>query len=264
MNELVEIILTSALVVWAYMTLFYLLALAGKNASVADSGWGMGFILISTVLLNKNLDLSLLQMMVHILITVWGVRLAVHIFTRNLGRDEDWRYANWRREWGKHYPWRSYFQIFMLQGASMLVIAAPIFISNMELGANSLRLSAYIGMAIWAVGFFFESIGDFQLQRFVRDPKTKGKIMKSGVWKYTRHPNYFGEVTQWWGLFVMVIGAPYWWLAIVSPGLITFLLLKVSGIPMLEKKWAKVKEYQDYKKRTSAFFPWPPKPAKSK
>lgn len=241
------------------MTTFYFLAMLGKNASIVDIGWGMGFVLISTVVLGRSDDISYLQLLVHILVTLWGLRLATHVFLRNLGRPEDWRYADWRKDWGKSYPWRSYLQINMLQGLMMLLIAAPIYISALEAGDSDLTFWASAGTAVWLIGFFFESVGDYQLRRYIKGGKTKGRIMRYGLWKYTRHPNYFGEVTQWWGLFIALAGASFWWLGIISPLVITYLMLKVSGIAMLEKKWDKVKEYQDYKKITSAFFPWPPK-----
>jgi len=259
MEDLFDVIWPAAIAVWVYMTVFYLLATAAKNSSIVDIAWGMGFVLVSTVVLWRSDDVSYLQLLVHLLITLWGLRLAVHVFMRNLGRPEDWRYANWRKDWGKTYPWRSYLQIFMLQGIMMLLIGAPIFISALESGDSDLTIWASAGTAIWMIGFFFESLGDYQLRKYLKNGKTKGKIMRSGLWKYTRHPNYFGEVTQWWGLFVILVGAPHWWLGVISPILITYLLIKVSGIVMLEKKWDKVKEYQEYKKVTSAFFPLPPK-----
>ena len=259
MNEILEVFLASAVVVWFLMTLLYVIASVGKNASIIDTFWGLGFVVISTFLLARNEDLSSLQILVHILVSLWGIRLALHVFTRNLGRGEDWRYAQWRKDWGKTYPWRSYLQIFMLQGLLMLLIAAPLFISYQASGDSRLSVWASVGVLIWSIGFFFETIGDYQLRQFIKDKKTKGKIMKYGVWKYTRHPNYFGEVTQWWGLLIVIAGQPNWWTGIISPLIITYLLLKVSGIPMLEKKWDKVKEYQAYKKVTSPFFPLPPR-----
>ena len=259
MEDLIAVIWPAAVAVWLYMTTFYLLGLAGKNASIVDTGWGIGFVLITTVVLGRSTDISSLQLLVHLLVTLWGLRLAAHVFLRNAGRPEDWRYANWRKEWGKTYLWRSYLQIFMLQGLLMLLIAAPVYLSALEPGYSNLSPLAYIGAMIWLVGFLFETIGDYQLRKYIKDGKTKGRIMRYGLWKYTRHPNYFGEVTQWWGLFIAVAGAPYWWLGIISPAIITFLMIKVSGIAMLEKRWDGVKEYQEYKKVTSAFFPLPPK-----
>ena len=259
MESFLEIIWAPALAVWGFMTVFYVISRVQNDGGLADTAWGLGFVLISTVLLLNNDDPSSLQTLLHILVTVWGVRLATHIFTRNLGRPEDKRYAQWREDWGDTYWWRSYLQIFMLQGFLMLVVSAPVYAATLRAGAISLGAWAYIGLALWLVGFFFEAVGDWQLRQFIKDKKTKGKIMRYGVWKYTRHPNYFGEVAMWWGLFIAVIGAPYWYLAAIGPITISYLLLYVSGIPMLEKKWDDNKEYQEYKKVTSPLIPMPPK-----
>ncbi len=198
------------------------------------------------------------QILVTVLIFIWGERLAIHIAIRNRGRGEDFRYAQWRKDWGKAFLIRSFFQIFMLQGVLLLIISYPVILINysMEKGIKALDV---MGLVLWVVGFFFEAVGDYQLLRFKRDKRNRGKIMSRGLWRFTRHPNYFGEAVMWWGIFLMAISVENGWTVIISPLLITLLLLKVSGVIMLEKKYVGNKEFEDYAKRTSGFFPWFPK-----
>jgi steroid 5-alpha reductase family enzyme len=198
------------------------------------------------------------ELLVSLLVAVWGVRLAVHIGLRNRGKGEDPRYRQWREEWGRHAMVRSFFQIFLLQGLLIVVISLPV--TRIILSEES-RLSPLdlIGILVWLMGFLFEAIGDYQLMQFKKDPAAKGKIMTSGLWKYTRHPNYFGEVTLWWGVYLIALAVPGGWATIIGPITITFLILGVSGIPLLEKKYEGNKEFDDYRRRTSAFFPMPPK-----
>jgi steroid 5-alpha reductase family enzyme len=189
---------------------------------------------------------------------VWGTRLTLHIFFRNRGRGEDFRYAKWRKEWGRRVVPRSFFQIFMLQGVFLVLIALPVVLANGSTGKNLMPLDV-AGAAVWLVGFFFESVGDYQLSRFRKNPENRGRIMTGGLWRYTRHPNYFGEAAIWWGIFLIALSVRNGWLGIISPLTITFLLLKVSGIAMLEKKYVGNSEFAAYARRTSAFFPWFPK-----
>ncbi len=256
--SLVDIILYSAAAVFAYMTVIFIVALFKKDNSIVDIAWGLGFILVALLTFFLEKEFAVRHILVTVLVLIWGTRLAVHILFRNKGRGEDFRYAQWRIEWGKWFLLRSFFQIFMLQGLLLLVIAYPVILTNhsRKEGISYLDL---VGVVLWITGFFFEALGDFQLSRFKRDPGNKGKIMRSGLWKYTRHPNYFGEAVMWWGIFLIALSVPLGWTAIVSPFLITFLLLRVSGVTMLEKKYVGNEEFEDYAKRTSAFFPWFPK-----
>ncbi len=255
---MIDYIFYSAAAVLVYMTLVFLIALFMKDNSIVDIAWGLGFVLVALLTFFLEKGFTFRHALVTALVLIWGFRLAVHIFIRNRGRGEDFRYAQWRREWGKGFLLRSFFQIFMLQGLLLLVIASPVLLvnSSKEAGASLLDL---FGLILWLVGFFFEAGGDHQLSRFKRNPQNRGKIMSSGLWKYTRHPNYFGEAAMWWGVFLIALSVPYGWTAVVSPLLITFLLLRVSGVTMLEKKYAGNKEFEAYTKRTNAFFPWFPK-----
>ena len=252
-----ETLLTTAVLwVWAFVTVWFGISLVLRRNDVADVAWGLGITCIAIVayIYGTMSDVSLL---LTALIVVWGLRLGFHIGIRNSKKKEDPRYAAWRDEWGVWFIPRSYLQVFILQGALMICVGYSAL--HAAVYGGSVHALAYVGIAVWLVGFIFEAVGDYQLVRFLREPEHKGKIMKYGLWKYTRHPNYFGEVTQWWGLWLIVASLPFGWVALLSPLTITFLILKVSGIPMLEKAFDTNPEFQEYKKRTSAFFPLPPR-----
>lgn len=243
--------------VFVYMTAFFLTAAVIKRNDLADTAWGLGFILVTYLSLYLSDNLNIVQYVLAGLVTLWGLRLAIHIFSRNRGKGEDYRYKAWREEWGKWWLVRSYLQVFLLQGLLLVVIASPIVLSSAV--TPNLSWLTYIGVAIWLFGFYFEAVGDYQLRQFIKDPNNKGKIMNQGLWRYTRHPNYFGEVTMWWGIWLIAFVAPWGWFAIIGPLTITFLILKVSGIPMLEAKYVGNQDYEEYKRKTSKFFPLPPK-----
>jgi len=237
------------LVVLSFMVLMFIIGLVKKNNGIVDIGWGIGFIVIALFTLVKNGNYTLFQIIGTILVIIWGLRLSLHIYARNKDKPEDFRYANWRTQWGKWVNLRAFFQVYMLQGLLMLFIAIPIIIIN-SYSYSRFGIISIIGLLMWFFGFIFESLGDYQLKEHLKKSKS---IMQTGLWKYTRHPNYFGESVQWWGLGLMAISIAWW--SLISPIIITFLLLKISGVPMLEKKWDKNKEYQEYKKHTNAFFP---------
>jgi steroid 5-alpha reductase family enzyme len=192
------------------------------------------------------------------MVTIWGSRLAWHIHRRNKGKAEDFRYLAWRKEWGKWFYLRSYFQVYFLQGVLLFCVVMPVLVINSQ-PAQSLGFVELMGFVIWAIGFWFESTGDAELARFLKVPTNKGKLMQSGLWQYTRHPNYFGEVTQWWGIWVIAMAAPSGIIGIIGPLTITFLILKISGIPLLEKKMAEHPDFAQYKNRVSVFIPLPPR-----
>ncbi len=223
-----------------------------------DIAWGIGFILVAIVTFVLQPVRVIRPILVTALILVWGTRLAAHIAIRKRGKGEDFRYAKWRKDWGKWLHVRSFIQIYILQGLFLLIIAYPVMLINHSKEAEIFFLDI-AGLIIWFVGFFFEAVGDYQLTKSKKKEENKGKIITQGLWKYTRHPNYFGEVAMWWGIFLIALSVENGWTAIVSPLLITFLLLKVSGITMLEKKYVGNKEFEEYAKSTSAFFPWLPK-----
>jgi len=249
----------AALGVWIYMTAFYVAALVRRDNSVADVAWGPGFFLACVAALTVRGDLSFRPVVATTLVGVWGFRLAFHIARRNRGKGEDPRYAKWREDWGKWFVVRSYLQVFILQGFLLLVIASSVITVNAAENPP-LGILDGLGIAIWLVGFLFEVVGDAQLARFKADPANRGKVMDRGLWRTTRHPNYFGEATMWWGLYLLALGVPGGAWTLVSPLTITFLLLRVSGVPMLEKgRMGERPGYREYVERTNAFFPWFPK-----
>lgn len=253
-----------------FMSGMYLLAQYLKDSSIVDIGWGLGFVMVGVSLcILVSSEPKTIFRLTMTLVSIWGLRLFWHILKRKAGKPEDWRYQNWRNQWGSNHWWRSYFQIFVLQALLMCIIAAPLIVASIS-DVATLNWLMIVGLIVWAIGFTFEAVGDYQLDQFILkrnkavESSTKKKpkvdrIMKTGLWRYTRHPNYFGEITQWWGLWIIVASLDYGWFALISPLLISFLLLKVSGIPMLEKKWAKDKEFKKYKAKTSALIPLPPK-----
>lgn len=250
-----------AVLIAVYMTLWFLAALAKKDNSVADIAWGLGFVVVAASTFLFRRGALLLPLVVTVLVAVWGLRLSVHILARSRKRGEDPRYAEWRRKWGRSFVWRSYLQVFLLQGFFLLVIASPVILVNSRRNGPDAGAGAFLwlGGLVWVLGFVFEAVGDAQLARFKKDPANKGKIMDRGLWRYTRHPNYFGEALMWWGIWVIALEVPGGWATAVSPVLITVLLVKVSGIPLLEKRYAGNPTFQAYARRTSAFVPWFPK-----
>lgn len=251
--ELVQLAATTILI---YMLGWFLVALIVKRFDIVDIAWGLGFILVAWTMYLRLPAPAPSYLLVCILTTLWGVRLSGHIFFRNRAKQEDFRYAHWRREWGKWANLRALFQVFLLQGVCMFIISFATL--TIALTGPIIDMFTYAGVIVWAIGFFFESVGDFQLGQFLQT-NTNGAVMQSGLWQYTRHPNYFGEVAQWWGIWIQSIGPTIAVLGIISPITITILILGVSGIPMLEKKYEGNPSYQAYKKRVSAFFPRPPR-----
>jgi steroid 5-alpha reductase family enzyme len=255
---MVKLFTLAAVVALVYMTLVFFLALARKNNGVVDIAWGLGFILVSFAVFMTYGRGRPRQWLALALVLTWGGRLALHVFRRNHGREEDFRYAAWRRQWGKYFVIRSFGQIFMLQGLLLLLVSAPVLLI---VGREQppLKLLDGLGVLVWLTGFLFETIGDRQLAAFIRDPTNRGKLMTTGLWRFTRHPNYFGESTLWWGMAILALSAPRGWLGLIGPMVITFLLLFVSGVPLLEKKYHGRPDWEQYKKHTSMFFPWFPK-----
>ncbi len=250
--------LTLAAVLWAYVSLWYAVAVWKKRNDVADVAWGLGFVLLAWTSFFLARAAGARGVIVSTLTSAWGLRLAWHIGRRHRGKAEDYRYAVWRQEWGKWFYLRSYLQVFLLQGAFLLLTAMPVLIINGS-ARGELGVLDGIGVSIWIIGFSVEAVSDVQLARFVRDPLNRGRILQSGLWRYTRHPNYFGEIVQWWGIWGIALGTAGGWLGVVGPITITILIVKVSGIPMIERKMAENPDFADYKRRTSALIPLFPK-----
>lgn len=250
--------LTLAIVLFAYMSLWFVISLIKKRNDVADIAWGLGFMLMAWLSFFYSENSGPRGLIVAVLVSIWGFRLAWHIYSRNKNKTEDYRYLAWRKEWGRLFYLKSYLQVYLLQGFFLFLIAIPIMTFNKNNGL-SLGLVDLIGLLVWVIGFYFEARGDAELAYFVKNPKNKGKIIQSGLWAYSRHPNYFGEVTLWWGIFIISLGSGPFYYMLIGPLTITFLIFFVSGIPMLEKKYLNNPVFEEYKKRTSVFLPLPRK-----
>lgn len=255
-------LLGAAILLISYFTVFFIIAQIKNNNAIVDIGWGLGFVLLAVYSLLYQLitdSLYPFQIVVTILVALWGLRLFLYISIRNFKKPEDYRYQDMRKKWGKKNPHvQAFFRVFMSQAGFMAVIATPILAAYTTTKEVPLPL-LIIGAAVLLTGLFFEGVGDYQLRQFLKQETNRGKIMQSGLWRYTRHPNYFGETLIWWGLWLIVLLTDFGVYALISPLVITYLLLFVSGIPLLEKRYEGNAEFADYKRRTSAFFPLPPK-----
>jgi steroid 5-alpha reductase family enzyme len=257
---MITVYLVGLLVVLIAVTLVWLLSLQLRDSSIVDIFWGTGFVLVGFTYFalseNGSADRKMLLMT---LVTLWGLRLSLHIGYRNFGKGEDFRYARWREEAGASWWWRSFFKVFLLQGGILWIVSMPLLGAQYSDTPPQTGILDWIGVAIWAIGFFFEAVGDWQLLRFRANPANRGKVLDTGLWRYTRHPNYFGDAVQWWGFYVIALSAGAWW-SVISPILMTFLLMRVSGVSMLEDTLRNTKPtYHEYIRRTSAFFPLPPR-----
>jgi steroid 5-alpha reductase family enzyme len=252
-----QLYLFSGELIIAMMTALWVLSLVLKNSSIVDIFWGTGFVLINLAAYFYSQQ-STQQSLLTIIVTLWGLRLSIHIFLRNHGKPEDFRYAQWRKEQGARWWWISFFKVFLLQGVMMLIIASPLLAVQTVANVSSFTVVNVIGIVVWALGFFFEAVGDYQLARFKSDPQHQGKLLTSGLWRYSRHPNYFGDTMQWWGFYILAAASGYWW-TIFSPVIMTLLLLRVSGVTLLEKTMKTRPGYEEYIRTTNAFIPWIPR-----
>ncbi|MBD3191987.1 MAG: DUF1295 domain-containing protein [Candidatus Heimdallarchaeota archaeon] len=266
------------------LILAYPICLKLKDNSLVDIGWALGFVSVAWIsfLINgfQQNSWSLRQIIITSLVTVWGIRLLTYIVVRKIirGNKEDKRFARYREEWKTNIALKSFLILFIPQMILVYIISAPVMVVNsvMDQPLEILDIVVLvIGGIIWVIGFFFETTADIQLLRFTSNPENKGKTLNSGLWRYSRHPNYFGETTQWWGIFIMMISLGVQpnelglattilaWISILGPILLTFLLLKVSGVGLLEETVLKNRDgYKEYMETTSAFIPWFPKKPK--
>ncbi|MCS6884812.1 MAG: DUF1295 domain-containing protein [Acidobacteriota bacterium] len=260
MDSLVTILLASVAATAVMMLSLWIASLVKKDASIVDTFWGLGFVQIATIGAIFSPAITNRKILVAVLVAIWGIRLSLHIFLRNRGKGEDFRYKAMRERHGDKFPIVSLFTVFLFQGALMIIISLPLQVAQTALYPKSLSWLDYLGTAVWLTGFLFEAVADWQLKRFKSSPENKGKVLDSGLWRYSRHPNYFGESVVWWGYFLIALATPLGAWTIVSPLLMTLLLIKVSGVSLLEQTLVKTKpEYTKYIKSTSAFFPWLPK-----
>lgn len=248
-------------VLMAFLTGLWVVSLIIKDASIIDIFWGPGYVIMAWFYYFASSGPgSFRNVLLCTLVTIWGMRLALYIGKRNIGKGEDFRYQEWRKEGGKNYWWISFLRVFLLQGILLWIISSVLYIAMSD-GQNFYVTDwDKLGVLIWSIGFYFEAVGDWQLAKFKKNPNNKGKVMNKGLWKYTRHPNYFGDALLWWGYFMFAIPVEGGWKFIFSPILMTYLLLRISGVSLLEKTLTATKPaYKEYKEKTSAFIPWFPK-----
>lgn len=257
------IFLLSLSVILTMMVVMWLWSLKLRDASIVDAFWGLGFVVVCLCYNALVPEVGYRSQLVLFLVMVWGLRLSWHIASRNHGKPEDFRYQKFRKDYGPHrYWWISLFQVFLLQGFILWIVSLPLLASQ-YFGANQpLGVADGIAFLLWLIGFAFEAGGDYQLKKFKANPSNRGKLLQTGFWKYTRHPNYFGDAAVWWAFGLFGIAAGSFWTFIGSI-IMTILLVKVSGVALLEKSMKQQKpEYADYAQRTSAFIPWFPKKKK--
>lgn len=256
---MLSIYANAALVILGLMIALWLISLLLKDSSIVDIFWGTGFVITAWFYFFLTPDgFVARKWLIVILTTIWGLRLSIHILLRNWGHGEDYRYQQWRQEAGSNWWWRSFFKVFLLQGALMWIISAPLLAAQSNPNPARLIWLDYLGAILWGIGFFFEAVGDWQLVRFRANPDNKGKLLNTGLWRYTRHPNYFGDAAQWWGFYLIAAAAGGYW-TIFSPIIMTLLLRRVSGVTMLEKSLKESKPgYKEYVETTNTFIPWFP------
>ena len=256
-----EIYSVAALVILGYVTALWIVSLILKNSSIVDIFWGAGFVLSNWVYFALTPDgFPARKWLIGTLVTIWGLRLSLYILWRNWGKPEDFRYRKWREEEGERWWWFSFFKVFLLQGFLMWIISAPLLAAQISPNPAKLTFFDFVAVAVWFIGFFFEAVGDWQMARFKANPANKGQVLNTGVWRYTRHPNYFGDAAQWWGYYLVAVAASGGFWTIFSPILMTTLLLRVSGVALLERTLRETKpQYKEYIETTSAFVPWFPR-----
>jgi len=254
------VLLVNLAVVLAALTVLWAISVAVRDTSIVDIAWGLAFVLIAWVTRFTADGWAPRQNLLVALTTIWGLRLALHLARRNLGHGEDPRYASMRRRNGDAWRWRSLFTVFWLQGLLAWIVSLPVQLGQIPDDRGAFAIMAVLGTIVWAVGLGFEAVGDAQLAAFKRDPATAGTVMDRGLWRYTRHPNYFGDACVWWGLFLIAASTPLGSWGVIGAIVMNVLLVRVSGKALLERHMARSRPgYGDYVARTSGFFPRPPR-----
>jgi steroid 5-alpha reductase family enzyme len=251
--------LIAALTITIVMLTTWVISLMVKNASIVDIVWGLGFAVTSWVLALTVDGDSTRQILLAVMVGVWGVRLGGYLAKRNIGHGEDWRYKAMRKKKGPKFGLISLVTVFGLQGLLMWIVSLPVQFGNAD-DTPGVGPIAVMGIIVWLVGLSFEAVGDMQLARFKKNPDNAGKVMDKGLWSLTRHPNYFGDALLWWGIGLVGAETGSGVIGLVGPLVMTVFLLRVSGVPMLERSLMKRREgYAEYVARTSGFIPRPPK-----
>ena len=266
-------LIISLIVILLHFINYFWIAVKQNNFGIIDIGWGQGFVLVAWILMLTRTFLlgvnpNVIAYITLVLTTIWGLRLSSHIHKRNHGKPEDKRYVAMRSKIKPPYVrLKSFVRIFLIQALFMMLISIVLIANIMSGIVLPIQPIAYVllglGLLVWFVGFYFQAVGDQQLATFIRDPKNKGQLITTGLWRYTRHPNYFGEVMMWWGIAILGFAngfeIVYPILALISPLIVTWLLRYVSGVPLLEKHMKTKPGFDAYEKTTNIFFPWFPK-----
>jgi len=258
--ETLHLFCLAGLAVFVLVTGVWLASLYLQNAAIIDIFWGLGFVILSWIYFLGTLDGYLpRKLLICGMTLLWGLRLSFYIYRRNRSRPEDYRYRAWRAAAGRNWWWQSYFKVFLLQGFLMWIISTPLLAAQAAATPDRLTWLDFAGLGLWVFGFTIEALADWQLQRFKAVPANQGHVLRQGLWRYTRHPNYFGDAVQWWAFYLPAAATGAYW-AIFSPAIMTILLRRVSGVTLLEKNLVHTKpEYQDYMQTTNAFLPWRPR-----
>ncbi|MCJ1994106.1 DUF1295 domain-containing protein [Lactococcus piscium] len=244
------------LVVCIYFIALFLLAQVLGDNSIVDIAWGLGFIVVAGTGFLVNQNATPASVITLILVVIWGLRLAIHLGKRNIGKGEDYRYVNMRKRWGSKYArLKAFLNVFVLQGVLLMIVSLPILLVNTGT-STVVGWWTILGIIIWVIGFGYEVIGDYQLAQFKKNPDNKGKLLTTGLWSTTRHPNYFGEALAWWGVFLVTLNESRNMWGIIGPIVITLLLLFVSGVPLLEKKYKNRPDFKVYAEKTAKFVPF--------
>ena len=250
----------SAGAIAALMLGTWLLSLPLRNVSIVDIVWGLGFVLVAWVSYLVGGGVEARRLLMAVMVSVWGLRLAGYLLWRNAGKGEDFRYLAMRRKAGSSFAVKSLVTVFALQGVIMWLVSLPVQVGSVPDSPEAIGVLGFAGLLVWAVGLFFEATGDWQLARFKADPANAGQVMDRGLWRYTRHPNYFGDFCVWWGIWLVAAATGIGVVAVIGPLVMSVFLMRVSGVPMLERTIGKRRPgYEDYVRRTNSFFPGPPK-----
>ncbi|MGM0451801.1 MAG: DUF1295 domain-containing protein [Thermodesulfobacteriota bacterium] len=243
-----------------FMCIGWAISLARENVTIADSFWGIGFVIIAWLTFFAADGFIGRKVIITLIVTLWGLRLCVHLSLRNRGKGEDPRYAAWREKYGENFRVVSLYKVFLVQALFQWLIALGIQYGQMAETPARLTWLDAAGVAIWATGFVIETAADYQLASFLSNPANKGKVMDQYLWRYSRHPNYFGESLVWWGIFVIVLSVPWGVWTIISPVVITYTLLRITGVTLMEEtEFSENTEYRAYIEKTNAFVPWFPR-----
>lgn len=259
---MIGILVVSLAALATYMSIWCLIGRWRQRIDVVDTAWGGGYIVVALVafVAKQNLRTELIGL----LVLLWGLRLAVHIWQRASRKGPDPRYEELSSKWHTSHPWlRAYFSIFLLQGLLILMISLPISVAASETASIGKPL-AIVGAAVWLLGFVTEAVADHQLNAFISRSDNQGKVLDTGLWRYSRHPNFFGELVQWWAIGLLALGPTIGWLGLIGPLTLSILIIFVSGIPSVEKRRRDNREYQIYKQRTSVLIPLPPRQLREK